>query len=180
MGYSIVAYFDEVSDTTIKKLWNGMADIGIDDYLINSGNSPHFKLAMYESIHIEKVKMLVRDIALNYAKIPIQFKSFSFYPNERLFVNIDIAVSFEILALQKKIRTECDINSKMFNINYFDPGIWKPDCQLTTEFDKEKLPVAMKYLSNTELPFNGMINRLGIIKFYPAEQIASYELGDYN
>ena len=35
MSYSIVAYFDEISDTRIKSLWNGLGDIGVDDYLIN-------------------------------------------------------------------------------------------------------------------------------------------------
>lgn len=176
MGYAIVGYFDEMSDTRIRVLWNGMADIGVDDYLINSKNNPHFKFAVYEYLDVDKVKMLVSDIAKSYVKIPVQFKSYSFYPGNQFFVNIDIAVSFEILDLQKRIRTECDINAKMYNVDYFNTGIWKPDCQLTIEFDKGKLPVAIEYLSNTYLPFNGMINRLGIIEFYPAIPLASYEL----
>ena len=40
MGYAIVGYFDSVSDRKIKTLWEGLADIGVDDYLINSDNNP--------------------------------------------------------------------------------------------------------------------------------------------
>lgn len=35
MSYSIVAFYDEISDTRINSLWNGLGDIGVDDYLIN-------------------------------------------------------------------------------------------------------------------------------------------------
>ncbi|WP_312104819.1 hypothetical protein [Lachnoclostridium sp.] len=34
MPFAVVAYFDKKSDEKIRLLWRGMADIGVDDYLI--------------------------------------------------------------------------------------------------------------------------------------------------
>ncbi|WP_312370652.1 hypothetical protein [Lachnoclostridium sp.] len=34
MPFAVVAYFDKKSDERIRLLWRGMADIGVDDYLI--------------------------------------------------------------------------------------------------------------------------------------------------
>jgi len=56
MAYAIVGYFDSISDEKIKTLWKGLADIGVDDYVINSENNPHIKLAMFESIDLEFTK----------------------------------------------------------------------------------------------------------------------------
>ncbi len=176
MGYAIVGYFDNKSDVIVRELWKGMAEIGVDDYLYKSENNPHFKFIIYEQLDLDRVKTILESLAKNQEKIPIQFKSYSFYPNDMPFINIDIAVSTEILNLHQKIRKKVDLYSKTYGVDYFDNGIWKPDCQLTKEIPKEKLETAIKYLADRALPFSGQINRLGIIEFHPAKQIVSYEL----
>lgn len=176
MGYAVVGYFDKNTDNRIKMLWDGMAKEGVDDYLIKSENNPHIKFAMYEDFNLDEAKIICEDIAKNFKTIPVQFKTYSFYPNKKPFISIDVAVSSEILDLQREIRNRCDRYAKLYNFDFFDQGIWKPDCQLTIEFEQKKLSDAIQYLSNTELPFNGEIDRIGIIEFYPAKQLVSYQL----
>lgn len=72
---------------------------------------------------------------------------------------------------------------KIFNIlgeqderGYFAPGIWNPDCQLTVSFDKVKLSTAVDYLADTILPFDGRLEKFGVIEFYPAKQLFSCQL----
>ena len=45
----------------------------------------------------------------------------------------------------------------------------KPDCQLTIEFEKDKLLDAVQYLANIQLLINRVIHRIGIIKFHLAK-----------
>ncbi|BCN30826.1 hypothetical protein [Anaeromicropila herbilytica] len=176
MPFAIVGYYDKYTDEKIKLLWKGMADIGVDDYLIRSDNNPHFKFAMYEDLDINNVQQELYSMTKTIKKLPVQFKSYSFYPNEKPFISIDLAVSHLILDIQDEIRKKCDKYAKLYDFNYFDQGIWKPDCQLTIEFEKEKLGKAIEYLSNTVLPFDGIVERIGIIEFPPAKQLFSYEL----
>lgn len=176
MGFAVVAYFDKDIDEKIRLLWSGMGKIGVDDYLIRSENNPHFKFVMYEDLKIDKAEQALCSISKNFKKIPIQLKTYSFYPNENPFVCIDIAVTHFILNLQTEIRNQCDQFGKLLDNNYFDQGFWKPDCQLTIGFEKEKLKNAIDFLSETKLPINGFIDRIGLLEFHPARQIFSTEL----
>lgn len=87
-----------------------------------------------------------------------------------------MAAAKQILDLQTKIRSECDRYGELFGFDVFNEGIWKPDCQLTIEISKEKLLKAIAILLDTELPFNGTLERIGVIEFHPAKQLFSFDL----
>jgi len=175
VGYAVVGYFDEKSDKIIKSLWQGMADANVCDYLINSANNPHIKFAMFDEIDQTFTEKNLNTLAKRTRKQYVHFKTYSFYPNNEPFICIDIAVSMPILQLQKEIQTEFNINATKGKRGFFEQGIWKPDCQLTLAFDRSKLYDAVDYLSKTQLPFDGMIERIGLIEFHPAKQLYSYE-----
>ena len=176
MPYAVVGYFDKQSALRIKALWKGMADTNVCDYLSRSDNDPHIKFAMNHTMDLVKAEKAILSVTNELSKIDIQFKTYSFYPNEKPFVCIDIAVSKPILDLHSKIQTECDKYGEEDGRGFFEEGIWKPDCQLTVEFDKVRLASAIDYLSETKLPFEGTLAQIGVIKFHPAEQLFSYEL----
>lgn len=176
MGYAIVGYFDKITDEKIHGLWEMLAKEGIDDYLFNSANNPHIKFMMYEDIEKDKLMECLSNIAKTMKPIDVIFKSYSFYPNEKPFFNIDMAVGNELLALQETIRKSCDKLSQVFPIDYFDKGIWKPDCQLTREIDNNKIYDAVGCLYKNKLPLVGRLERIGLIEFHPAKQIISFDL----
>lgn len=178
MGYAIVGYFDRETDEKIKELWHTLAINGVDDYLYYSENNPHIKFAMYEDFEEVQGIEVIKKIAQKTIQIDVIFKSYSFYPNEQPFLNIDMAVSMELLKLQSEIRENCDNYSKLFPIDFFDRGIWKPDCQLTREIDESKLIDAIKCLQERKLPIKGKLERIGLIKFHPAKQIVNFDLND--
>lgn len=176
MGYAIVGYFDSVSDKKIKELWKGFADIGVDDYLINSENNPHIKFAMFDSIDLEAAQNELNLLSKKIEKINIHFKKYGFYPNDKPFITIDISENIEIIKLHMEIQ---NIFNKLGNKDvrdYFAPGIWKPDCQLTISFDKTKLAAAVNYLAEKTLPFIGQLDKIGVIEFHPAKQLFSFLL----
>jgi hypothetical protein len=178
MGYAVVGYFDVTSDEKIKELWKRMADIGVDDYLIHSLNSPHIKFAMFDSLDLEYANKELLLLTENKQKIDLHFKKYGIYPNKNPFITIDIAENIGIIELHKEIQKLFGKYLNKDNQIYFVPGIWKPDCQLTVSFDKGKLAAAVNFLSDTDLPFNGQLKKIGIIEFYPAKQLFSYEFSD--
>lgn len=176
MGYAIVGYFDQDSDEKIKALWKALADIGVDNYLINSENSPHIKFAMFNSIDLPSVQNELRLLSKRFEKINIHFKKYGLYPGDKPFVTIDIADNNDILKLHMEIQNTINQLGVKDNRGYFDAGIWKPDCQLTISFDKTKLATAIDYLADTSMPFNGKLEKIGVIEFSPAKQLFSYPL----
>lgn len=176
MGYAIVGYFDSITDKKIKTLWKGLADISVDDYLINSDNDPHIKFAMVDSIDLEIIQSKLYILSEKIKKINIHFKKYGFYPNEKPFITIDIADNIEIIQLHSEIQMILKEFGLKDTQGYFTSGIWKPDCQLTISFDKTKLAIAVNYLVETTLPFNGQLEKIGVIKYHPAEQLFSFPL----
>ena len=176
MGYAIAGYFDSNSDKKIKELWQGMADIGVCNYLINSNNNPHIKFAIFDELDKEYTEENINLLCKRTSKIKIHFKTYSFYPNDSPFICIDIAVTLPILNLHTEIQKMTNEKSKKDSSGFFEQGIWKPDCQLTVAFEKLKLIKAIDYLSNTELPFDGILEKIGLIEFHPAKQLFSNEL----
>ena len=174
--FAVVGYFDKDSDKIIKSLWQGMADIEVCDYLINSANDPHIKFAIFNELDVKSVEKSLRLLCEKTEKIKIHFKTYSFYPNDQPFLCIDIAVSFPILELHREIHNIFNENDTKDTRNFFEQGIWKPDCQLTRAFEKIKLINAIKYLAETKLPFDGFLERIGLIEFHPAKQLFAYEL----
>lgn len=175
MGYAVVGYFDPISDEKVKELWRGLADIGVDDYLINSANNPHIKFAMFESMDLKLAEKEIHLLSEKIKKINIHFKKYGVYPTDNPFLTLDIADNIEIMNLHMEIQKTFNEFGTKFNSDYFTSGIWKPDCQLTISFDKSKLYTAVNYLVGTSLPFDGCLEKVGIIEFHPAKQLFSYE-----
>jgi len=176
MGYAIVGYFDKKTDKMIRELWKSLAVNGADDYLYKSENNPHIKFVMYENFDKTQGIDIIKNIASQTKPVDVIFKSYSFYPNECPFLNIDTAVSMELLKLQSTIREKCDKYSQLFPIDFFDRGMWKPDCQLTREIDKTNLMNAISCLTETKLPIKGKLERIGLLNFHPAKKIVDFEL----
>ena len=176
MGFAIVGYFDSVSDERIRKLWQGMADIEVCNYLINSDNNPHIKFAILDELDKNYIAENIKLLCRRTNKINLHFKTYSFYPNDSPFLCIDIAVSLPILDLHAEIQKITDENCEKDSRGFFKQGVWKPDCQLTVPFDRTKLVKAVDYLSNTELPFDGTLEKIGLIEFHPAKKLFSNNL----
>lgn len=176
MGYAIVGYFDRASEEKIRELWKNLADLGVDDYLINSENNPHIKFAMFHSIDLLSVQSELQLLADRIGKINVHFKKYGLYPGEQPFITIDIADNIDILKLHMEIQKIFNQLGEADARGYFREGIWKPDCQLTVSIDKTKLATAINYLNDTGVAFNGRLERIGVIEFHPAKQLFNYDL----
>ena len=131
---------------------------------------------MFDTIDLEVTQKEIRLLSKRIEKINIHFKKYGLYPNENPFLTIDIADNIEIINLHREIQKLFSKLGKNDDPDYFAPGIWKPDCQLTVSFDKTKLAAAVNYLSGTTLPFDGQLQKIGVIEFHPAKQLFSYTL----
>jgi hypothetical protein len=177
MGYAVVGYFDKESDEIIRDLWRLMSDKCIDDYLHMSDNSPHFKFEIYETIDTDKVKKEIKKISDEISAVTVCFKKFGFYPlKTNTFLTLDLADNEDIILLQKKMHSLLAPYGDIDKRGFFEAGIWKPDIQLTMTIDQDKLPVAVQILNQTDLPFSGRLESIGIIEFPPAKQLFRFNL----
>ncbi|WP_058304443.1 2'-5' RNA ligase family protein [Gorillibacterium timonense] len=176
MPFAIVGYFDPDSDKAVHALWKTFADTGVCDYLHRSDNHPHIKFAMFDSVDIEETRARLADITRQTKKLELHFKNYGLYPNERPIVFLDISATIEILNLQLAIQEVFASFGTRSAGPYFDQGIWKPDCFLTIGLEPNKLDKATRLLLESPLPFNGSLDRIGLIEFHPAKRLFDYPL----
>jgi hypothetical protein len=174
MPYAIVAYFDKDSDQTIKNIWKLLAEADVCDYLHKSENNPHIKLGMYDELMVAEAQAILEDLSKTTNRLKVHFKNIGIYPNEKPIVFLDISVTSAILDLQKQVQALFTHYSHEIGSNYFDEGIWKPDCFLTMSIEQARLQKAIDVIMHMNLPFEGFIERVGLIEFHPARQIFSY------
>jgi hypothetical protein len=176
MPYAVVTYFDKKSDQTIRNIWKELADADVCSYLYESENSPHIKLGMYDELNVEKTKEILEEVSKTTKRQRVHFKNIGIYPHEKPIVFLDMSVSGCLLEFQKQVCALFESNAHEIGSNYFEPGIWKPDCFLTVSIEREKVYKAIDLLMRLKLPFDGFIERIGLIEFHPARQIFSYRL----
>lgn len=176
MAFAIVGYFDKNSDDRIKSLWKLLAENNICDYLYTSQNSPHIKFSTYADLDLDNTIHTLSEFVPMHDRFDIHFKNYGFYPNKKPIIFLDTSASNHILNFQIEINETIKKFGKKFDFDYFDPGIWKPDCFLTIGIDKNKLPKAISLLGGTHLSFNGIMESIGIIEFHPAKKIIEFPL----
>ncbi len=176
MGYAIVGYFDKYSDKKIRKLWQNLAETGICNYLYKSENNPHIKFSMFDELDVKQVQKKLQSYTHNKKKINLHFKNYGIYINKKPIVFLDISATIPVLKLQIDIQKEFNQYGVKTGFDFFEQGIWKPDCFITIGIEKENMIKAIKLLLDTKLPFNGYLERIGVIEFHPAKQLFSYSL----
>jgi hypothetical protein len=176
MPHSIVAYFDNTSDQVIRDTWKALAEAGVCDYLYKSENNPHIKLGMYDNLDVDIAGKRLKLLAQSTEKQKIHFKNIGVYPGDKPIVFLDISATTGVLNLQQQIQSLFSGESHEIGATYFDPGIWKPDCFLTMSIEREKLHQAIDVAMGLPLPFDGFIERIGLIEFHPARQLISCDL----
>jgi hypothetical protein len=176
MPYAVVAYFDTNSDQLIRDTWKALADAGVCDYLYKSENNPHIKLGIYDSLDVDIAREKLNSMAKKMKKQKIHFKNIGIYPAEKPIVFLDISATTSLLMMQQQVQSIFGSVPHDIAANYFDPGIWKPDCFLTMSIMREKLPGAISVAMELPLPFDGAIERIGLIEFHPARKLFSCNL----
>jgi hypothetical protein len=176
MPFAIVGYFDDRSSTRIRDYWKMLADANICDYLHKSANSPHIKLGMFDEMDLDECRTKLEGLCGKTAAPGLHFKNLGIYPNEQPIFFIDVAVSAPLLAIRQEIAGLFLSTPKKVAMNYFDPGIWKPDCFLTMAIDRSKVHDALDVLLDMQLPFDGRLKAIGLIEFHPAKKIFEFPL----
>ena len=176
MPFAIVIYFDRKTEETIHNNWKAFADKNIDPYLYKSENRPHIKLGMYERVHIDKCRDRLKEFSQNNRVMNILFKNIGIFPLEKPIVYLGAASSKQILETQIEINNGMKDIAREKNGEYFIPGGWTPDCQLTVGVEKRVLAEAINIASEIPIPMRGKITEIGLIEFFPAKKLFEYKL----
>jgi len=175
MQYAITGYFDEITESNITRFWKLMYDKGFSDYLYLSENRPHIKYCVFNEINEEMIKSKLAEYSKRINRINVHFHNIGMYINDELLsVVLEISATIEMLNLQKSICQDFKDSGRFVDENYFDSGIWKPDCFIGVGIPISKSNEMIDELRKWNIQYDGSLQKIGLIQYRPAKIIVEY------
>lgn len=167
--YLISLYFDNITEKTIQQLIDKVAEKSGNNYMIDGKVPPHITLSAFETKEenkaIELIDKSMKEIkcgTLNWVSIGVFKKQVIFLMpilNEYLH-NLSFFIN-------KSISSISDITFSKF----YMPMQWMPHTTIGKKLSEEEMEIAFKTLQNNFKIFSGQVNRIGLSKTNPYEEI---------
>ncbi len=172
MSYAIECYFDDKSNKNIDKI---RSQFSSNDINVDNGTRPHISLAIYDTLPINSFQNRFREFPLKMESITISFSNFGIFPTQESVLFLSPKVSLELINFHNHYIEEFSVYRK--NIyQYYTPENWIPHSTIGINLTKEMLQKSMLLLDDVDLPFEATIKEIGILEFYPNNEIISFPL----
>ena len=170
MPYAIHLFFDSSTEKVIKSAWKQLADTSIAPYMHQSGNRPHFTLAIYQSLDLKQAEERINIIASAQNPLSVDFAYIGFFPTIPGTIFLGSTVTNDLLGLHAQVHesmTQIGLNPDP----YYLPGRWMPHCTLALEIEPELTIKVLRVGLHIPLPIHGRIIEVGIIEFRPVKHL---------
>lgn len=173
MPFAIQLFFDSSSDTAIRNLWAELANSGLPFPLRDSGNRPHFSLAIYREINTTVCANLLRSFAQTRTSFAAAIDSLGIFPGEQAVVFLAPIVSPYLLDLHRQVHQLLqDIGT--LPSSYYLPGQWYPHCSLATRVPSHLISQAVMIGLGMAYPLSINIEEIGVIEYPPVKHLFSF------
>lgn len=167
MVIGVSAWFDVRTESAVRDIWRMLADAGISRTLHHGPYRPHVTLAVYETIDRPTFTAALRRHLASVRSFPVVFSGLGVFLNNPPTAFLSVTLSERLRQLH------CDAHELLEHtgrgaVAYHLRDRWNPHCSLALELPGPTLPKAVEFLRTLSLPFEGLVDRVGIIDT-PAE-----------
>ena len=161
MAFAIEFFLDEASVDRVREVWTQMTAEG---FVVAMEGRPHITLGIWDEIDIEKSQTWLRDYATTVKPFEVRFASVGYFANDLTVVFLAPVVTAHLLDLQVGFQNEFrgQVGEAWSN---FRPGWWVPHCTLAQGIERESFSEAMTLSREIELPFDAVLESIGIVEF---------------
>jgi hypothetical protein len=175
MPFAIQLFFDPVSDTAVRSLWEELASKGVPFPLRDSGNRPHFSLAIYGELDVPVCTSLLNSFAQTLSPFALSIASLGIFHSEKTVLFLAPIVSSDLLYLHAQVHQLLQDTGALPSTNYL-PGHWTPHCALATRVPPHLISQVVAIGLEVSLPLPISIEEIGVIEYPPVKQLFSFRL----
>ena len=175
MSFAVQLFFDPASDTAIRSQWEAMARAGVPFPQRDSGNRPHFSLAIYGELDIPVCTSLLNSFVQTLSPFTLSIASLGIFHAEQTVVFLAPIVSPSLLDLHRQVHQLLH-NAGVFPAPNYLPGHWTPHCTLATRVPPHFLSQAVTIGLGMSFPFLISIEEIGVIEYPPVNHLFSFRL----
>ena len=175
MTFAVQLFFDPVSDTAIRSLWGALASAGVPFPLRESGNRPHFSLAIYEEVDVPVCTNRLNSFAQTLSPFALSIANLGIFSAEKTVVFLAPIVSPGLLELHRQVHQLLQ-DAAALPADHYLPGHWTPHCTLATRVPPHFLSQAVVIGLGMSFPFPLSIEEIGVIEYPPVNHLFSFQL----
>ncbi len=175
MPFALQLFFDSATDTAVRSLWEALASTGVPFPLRDSGNRPHFSLAIYGELNTTVCADLLSSFAETLAPFALSIASLGIFPGEQAVVFLAPIVSPRLLDLHRQVHQLLQDTGALPSTQYL-PGHWTPHCTLATRVPPHLLSQAVAIGLGMSFPLPISIEEIGVIEYPPVSQLFAFRL----
>lgn len=176
--YLITAYFDEKSTRTIQHLINKVADHTGNTFMTEHRVPPHMTISSIEARNADVLKTPFSDLKTEkqLRKTKIRFVS----PGQLLpYVQyITPVLNDELQELSRTVYEKMSGIPETTISRLYRPGSWLPHVTIGKTLNKEQMLLAFQVLQESFVPFDAVIEELGLSCVNPHRDVERFYLED--
>lgn len=175
MYYSIELLFDEAAQDIIRKLWSGLSDAGINDFMNLSNADPHLSLVILDTDEINNVIRIAEDYFSTEKQFELTFDSVGSFPGDEGVVFLSPVITEQLLGVHKELLEKLSHYSQ--NIwGYYRVNKWSPHCTIALKTENEKMPSAFEFVRENFAPFTAIMTGMEIVTLPECEVLKFMQL----
>lgn len=175
MPFAVQLYFDQKSDTAVRTLWEAIASAGVPFPVRDSGNRPHFSLAIYKELNVPACTDLLNSFAKTLSPFTLAISNLGVFSEYKTVVFLAPVVIPGLLDLHRRVHNLLQDAASLPAFHYL-PGQWTPHCTLATRVPPQFLSQVIEIGIGIAFPFTLFIEEIGIIQYPPVTHLFSCPL----
>src|SRR5260370_3333619 len=174
MPFALQLFVDPVSDTAVRSLWEELASTGLIS-MRDSGNRPHFSLALYRELIVPVCTGLLTSFAETHAPFALSIESLGIFPKEQSVVFLAPIVIPGLLHLHTEVHQLVQ-GAGAFPAPYYLPGHWTPHCALAARRRPHLVSQVVAIGRGISFPLHIRIEEIGVIEYPPVKHLFAFRL----
>ena len=163
MPVAVSAWFDESTESSIRAMWKRLADAGFSRELHDGPYRPHITLALYERIDRAAFVPATRQQLSTWRPFPVVFAGLGVFLNDAPTVYLSVTPSDRLHQLHREVH-ELLRGRAQGPAPHCLQDSWNPHATLAFALPGATFLEAMDLLRATALPFEGIVDRVGVIE----------------
>jgi 2'-5' RNA ligase len=174
MTFAIHLFVDPGIDTAVRSVWEELANTGLS-HMRDSGNRPHFSLALYGELAVSVCASLLTSFAQTHAPFALTIESVGIFPGEQFVVFLAPIVTPDLLNLHREVHQLLQ-GAGAFPRPYYLPGHWTPHCALATRVPPDLVSQVISIGLGMSFPLSICIEAIGVIEYPPVKHLFAFHL----
>ena len=175
MPFAIQLFLDTTSDMAVQSVWEELASTGVASYMRDSGNRPHFSLAIYSELNVPVSVSLLKSFAETLSPFALPIASLGVFPSEQAVVFLAPIVSPSFLDLHMQVHQLLQDAGASPALKYL-PGNCTPHCTLAMRVPPQLISQAVEICLGMPFPMRVYVEEIGVIEYPPVKHLFSFRL----